>query len=148
MCPKCRLARFGSAMPSAQQLEKVGGEARDAETQRVDARLLEAQQFFEIGVAGVALERDLGLFDDIEGAPRCAEHMRNLFGRQQTRRAAAKEDAMDPFATLRVAPELFFYRRQVHVDSIEARCLAIEIAVRADRQTEREVDVESDAVGH
>ena len=40
------------------------------------------------------------------------------------------------------------HARQVGVNTVEPRRLAIEVAVRADRQAEREVDVERQAVGH
>jgi hypothetical protein len=121
-------------------------EALDAEAEAIDAAGAEGAQRFEIGVAGIALQGDLGLRLDPEdpaGRLQQAPHLGRL---HQAGRAAAEEDAVHALAEGGVLAELALDRRQVDVDTVEAAGLAVEVAVRADRQAEREVHVQCNRV--
>ena len=146
--PGGRLARLHAGVASAEQLQEPVVEALDAEAETIGARGSEATQFVEVGVARVALQRDLGVWLDVEDGARSLEQVGHLSRRHEARRTAAEEDAVHLGAVVRVARQFGLDRLQVHVDAVEARRLAIEVAVRADRQAEREVDVERQAVGH
>src|SRR5438128_1668502 len=106
--PFCSLPRRSAVMPPPEQLQKRIIQTLNAKAESIGARTLKALELGEVGVAGVALQRDLRCRQDLERVPSGVEDARHLGRGHQARRPTAKEDAVDRFATALVQRQLAF----------------------------------------